>query len=29
MTADKNYDLGCRLPADDWLWLNGRGIFDY
>jgi SAM-dependent methyltransferase len=28
MTADKNYDLGCCLPADDWLWLNGRGIFD-
>jgi SAM-dependent methyltransferase len=28
MTVDKNYDLGCRLPADDWLWLNGRAIFD-
>jgi SAM-dependent methyltransferase len=28
MTVDKNYDLGCRLPAEDWLWLNGRGIFD-
>jgi len=28
MTMDKNYDLGCRLPVDDWLWLNGRAIFD-
>jgi SAM-dependent methyltransferase len=28
VTTDKNYDLGCRLPADDWLWLNGRAIFD-
>lgn len=28
MTVDKNYDLGCRLPVDDWLWLNGKAIFD-
>lgn len=28
MTVKKDYDLGCRLPADDWLWLNGWAIFD-
>ena len=25
---NKNYDLGCRLPVEDWLWLNGSAIFD-
>jgi SAM-dependent methyltransferase len=28
MTNEKNYALGCRMPVDDWLWLNGRGVFD-
>ncbi len=28
MTAQKDYSLGCRLPVEDWLWLNGRGVFD-
>ncbi len=28
MTAGRNYDLGCRLPADDWMRLNGSAIFD-
>jgi len=27
VTVDKNYDLGCRMPVDDWLWLNGTAIF--
>jgi SAM-dependent methyltransferase len=25
-TAD--YSLGCRLPAEDWIWLNRTGIFE-
>jgi SAM-dependent methyltransferase len=28
MSLEKHYDLGCRMPIDDWLWLNGRAIFD-
>ncbi len=23
-----DYDLGCRLPLDQWAWLNRTGIFD-
>lgn len=23
-----DYELGCRLPREDWVWLNRKGIFD-